>query len=156
MSHRVTALALALTASAFAAASDWLAEVRSLGFGERLTSIKAVSQQSPETRRARVTDLVALLRDPDQSVRVAAAAELAEIKEVAAAAVPALIANFAQPHGEEGLEYVTAVVAFGNHSVPALEAALEHKEWLVRTRACAALRKLHPTKYTGAECARGP
>ena len=155
VAEAVTPVPLAVLASASAAASDWRAELRSLGFWEQLASIKATSQQSIETQRARVPDLVGLLRDPDQSVRVTAAAELAEIRAVAGEAVPALIERFIQPPGEEGSEYVAAVVAFGAQAVPALEVALGHKEWLVRTRACAALRKLQPTRFTGAECAGG-
>ena len=138
-----------------AIASDWATQLRSLGFWERLASIKATSEQSVEIQRARVPDLVALLRDPDQSVRVTAATELAEIRAVASGAISALVQAFGQPHGEEGVEYVSAVVAFGAEALPALETALEDDNWLVRTRACMALRKLQPKRFIGGDCKRG-
>lgn len=100
----------------------------------------------------RVAPLVQLLKDKDQSVRIAAAAELAEIRFVAENALPALIENFREPHGEEGIEYVAAVAAFGERALPLLERVLIDDNWLIRTRACDAVRTIKPRLYRDGEC----
>ncbi len=51
-------------------------------------------------------------------MRITAAAEIAEICDVAEAALPALIENFRQLQGEEGMEDVLA--AFGEKALPRL------------------------------------
>lgn len=137
---------------ALAQTDDWLAYVRGLGFWERLSEIKSVSQLPKAAQRDRVPALVQLLKDDDQSVRITAAAEIAEIRDVAEAAVPRLIENFRQPNGEEGIEYVLAVAAFGERALPDLLQALGASDWLVRTRSCDAIRKIKPRLYTDGEC----
>lgn len=131
---------------------EWLRHVRSLGFGERLTEIRAVSTLPPAVQRERVPALIQLLKDSDQSVRITAAAEIAEIRSVAESALPALLESFKQPHGEEGAEYVAAVAAFGEAALPRLQAALGHDDWLVRARACDAIRRIQPSLYRDGEC----
>ena len=79
---------------ALAQAQDWLTYVQGLGFGERLTEIRSVSQLPKAAQRDRVSALIHLLRDADQSVRLTAAAEIAEIRDVSDAALPRLIENF--------------------------------------------------------------
>jgi HEAT repeat protein len=131
---------------------DWLQHLRGLGFGERLAEIKSVSGLPKAVQRDRVAALIRLLKDEDQSVRVVAAAEIAEIQDVASAALPGLIENFQQPHGEEGMEYVEAIAAFGERALPLLQQALGSANWLVRTRACDAVRKVMPQLYSDGEC----
>jgi len=145
--------ALLLVSSAVAAqGQDWLTHVRGLGFGERLSEIKSVSQLPEAKQRERVPALIQLLMDDDQSVRITAAAEIAQIRGVAEDALPSLIENFRQPDGEEGMEYVLAVAAFGEKALPRLERALGSSAWLVRTRACDATRKIRPQLYRDGEC----
>jgi HEAT repeat protein len=135
-----------------AQAQDWLQHLRGLSFGERLAEIKAVSGLPKAVQRDRLAALIRLLKDEDQSVRVVAAAEIAEIHDVADAALPRLIENFQRPHGEEGMEYVDAVAAFGERAFPLLQQALGSTNWLIWTRACDAVRKVKPQLYTDNEC----
>lgn len=85
-------------------------------------------------------------------MRLAAAAEIAEIRDVSAVALPRLIENFQQPHGEEGMGYVEAVAAFGEPALPVLQQALGGNNWLVRARACDTVRKIKPKPYRDGEC----
>jgi HEAT repeat protein len=147
-------LVILLTASATTVAQtqDWLKYVRGLGFGERLAEIKRVSTLPQAVQRERVAALIQLLKDQDQSVRVVAATEIAEIRDVSRAALPQLINNFEQTHGEEGTVYVEAVAAFGEQALPPLQPALESSNWLVRSRACDAVRLIKPKLYRDGEC----
>lgn len=141
-----------ISTAALAQAQDWLNYVQGLGFGARLVEIRSVSELPKAAQRDRVSALIHLLEDEDQSVRVVAAAEIAEIRDVAEAALPRLIENFQQPHGEEGMEFVEAVAAFGEQAMPHLQQALGSSNWLVRARACDAIRKIKPTLYKDGEC----
>ena len=132
--------------------ANWLEYVRGLPFGQRLLEIKAVSTLPVETQKARVPALIQLLKDADQSIRVTAAAEIVEIRAVSEAALPALIDNFAEPHGEEGAEYVAAVAAFGSRALPLLQEKLNSHNWLVRARACDTIRTINPALYRDGEC----
>ena len=154
MTRRILRLATVLLVSTAAAAQtqDWLTHVRGLAFGERLSEIRAVSQLPKPIQRERVPALIELLKDEDQSVRITAAAEIAEIREVAEAALPSLIENFRQPNGEEGMEYVLAVAAFGEKALPLLERGLGSSEWLVQARSCDAIRKIRPKLHKDGEC----
>ena len=143
---------LFFSTATLAQAQDWLKYVRGLGFGERLAEIRSVSELPKAAQRDRVSALVHLLRDEDQSVRLTAAAEIAEIHDVSDVALPGLIENFQQPHGEEGMEYVDAVAAFGEQALPLLEQALGSRNSLVRARACDAVRKIKPKLYKDGEC----
>lgn len=131
---------------------NWLEYLRGLGFWEQLAEIKSVSEQSNAVQRDRVSALIHLLEDEDQSVRLAAAAEIAEISDVSEAALPRLIENFQQPNGEEGAEYVEAVAAFGERALTHLQQAMASDNWLVRARACDAIRKIKPKLYIDGEC----
>lgn len=73
---------LFISTAAMAEAQDWLKYVRGLGFGERLAEIRTVSELPKTAQRDRVAALIHLLKDEDQSVRLAAAAEIAEIHDV--------------------------------------------------------------------------
>lgn len=137
---------------ALAQAEDWLEHVQGLGFWERLAEINSVSKLPKAAQRDRVSALIQLLKDQDQSVRVAAASELAQIRDVSAAALPQLIQNFQQPNGEEGMEYVVAVAAFEEQALPHLQRALGSSNWLVRARSCDAVRKIKPMLYSDGEC----
>jgi len=148
---RIVILLLVPTAT-LAQAQDWLKYVRGLGFGDRLAEIRSVSQLPKAAQRGRVSALIHLLKDEDQSVRLTAAAELAEIRDVSDVALPPLIENFQQPHGEEGVGYVEAVAAFGEHALPLLQQALGRSNWLIRARACDAVRKIKPKLYRDGEC----
>lgn len=139
---------------ALAQTQDWLTYVQGLGFGARLTEIRSVSQLPKAAQRDRVSALIHLLRDADQSVRLTAAAEIAEIRDVSDAALPRLIENFERPHGEEGMGYVDAVAVFGERALPLLQQALGSSNWLVRARACDAARKIRPQMYRDGECKR--
>jgi HEAT repeat protein len=143
---------LFVSTATLAQAQDWLQYVRGLGFGERLAEIRSVSELPKAAQRERVSALVHLLKDEDQSVRVTAAAEIAEIRDVSSGALPGLIESFQQPHGEEGLGYVDAVAVFGEQAMPQLEQALGNRNWLVRARACDAVRKIKPKLYKDGEC----
>lgn len=143
---------LLISTAALAQAQDWLKYLRGLGFWERLAEIRSVSELPKGAQRDRVPALIHLLQDEDQSVRLAAAAEIAEIRDVSDAALPRLIENFQQPHGEEGMEYVGAVAAFGEQALPLLQQALGSGDWLVRARACDAVRKIKPKLYSDGEC----
>jgi len=131
---------------------DWLEHVRALSFSDQLNEIKGVSTHSPATQRDRVPALIELLKHKDQSVRIVAAAEIAEIRQVSESALPALLQSFEQPNGEEGMEYVTAVAVFGERALPLLQKSLTNDNWLVRTRACDAIRIIKPTLYKDGEC----
>lgn len=137
---------------ALAQAQDWLEYVQGLGFWERLAEIKSVSELPRVAQRDRVSGLIRLLKGQDQSVRVTAAAEIAQIRDVSEAALPQLIENFQLPNGEEGLEYVEAVAAFEEQALPHLRRALGSSNWLVRTRSCEAVRKIQPKLYSDGEC----
>lgn len=132
--------------------SSWLKYVQGLPFGQRLLEIKAVSTLPVAAQKDRVPALVHLLKDSDQSIRITAAAEIAEIRAVSEDALPALLDNFDQPHGEEGAEYVAAVAAFGTRALPLLEGALKSDNWLVRARACDTIRTINPSLYRDGEC----
>jgi HEAT repeat protein len=148
---RVVILILVFTGTP-AQAQDWLTYVRGLAFWERLAEIRSVSELPEGAQRDRVSALIHLLEDEDQSVRLAAAAEIAEIRDVSAVALPRLIRAFQQPHGEEGMGYVEAVAAFGEQALPLLQQALGSNNWLVRARACDAVRKIKPNLYKDGEC----
>lgn len=145
---------LFISTAAMAEVQDWLKYVRGLGFGERLAEIRTVSELPKAAQRDRVPALIHLLKDEDQSVRLAAAAEIAEIHDVSDVALPRLIENFRQPHGEEGMGYVAAVAAFGEQALPLLQQALGNRNWLVRARACDAVRRIKPKLYKDGECRR--
>jgi HEAT repeat protein len=117
-----------------AQAQDWLTYVRGLGFWERLAEIQSVSELSKAAQRDRVSPLIHLLKDEDQSVRLAAATEIAEIRGVSEEALPRLIESFQQPDGEEGMAYVEAVATFGEQALPLLRRALGSSSWLIRAR----------------------
>ncbi|MEK6244859.1 MAG: HEAT repeat domain-containing protein [Pseudomonadota bacterium] len=146
------ALLLFISTATLAQAQDWLKYVRGLGFGERLAEIRSVSELPKAAQRDRVSALIHLLKDEDQSVRLAAAAELAEIRDVSDVALPRLIESFQQPHGEEGMGYVEAVAVFGEQALPLLQQALGSSNWLVRARACDAVRRIKPKLYRDGEC----
>lgn len=148
----LAAVLLFVSTLALAQAQDWLKYVRGLGFGARLAEIGTVSELPKAVQRARVPALTDLLKDEDQSVRLAAAAEIAEIRDVSAVALPKLIENFNQPHGEEGMGYVAAVAAFGEQALPLLEEKLGSSSWLVRARACDTVRMIKPGLYKDGEC----
>jgi HEAT repeat protein len=131
---------------------DWLKQVQDLPFGQRLLEIKAVSTLPAETQKDRVPALIQLLKDRDQSIRVTAAAEIAELRAVSEAALPALVDKFDEPHGEEGAEYVAAVAAFGDRALPLLQEALRSNDWLVRSRVCDTIRTIKPSLYRDGEC----
>jgi len=143
---------LFISTAALAQAQDWLKYVRGLGFGERLAEIRSVSELPKAAQRDRVSALIHLLKDEDQSVRLTAAAEIAEIHDVADAALPGLIESFQQPHGEEGMGYADAVAAFGEQALPLLDQTLGNRNSLVRARACDAVRKIKPKLYKDGEC----
>jgi len=138
--------------AALAQAQGWLEYVRGLDFGQRLAEIRLVSELPKAAQRDRVSALILLLKDEDQSVRLTAAAEIAEIRDVSAVALPGLIENFQQPHGEEGMGYVEAAAAFGEQALLLLQQALGSSNWLVRARACDAIRKIKPKLYRDGEC----
>lgn len=143
---------LFISTATLAQAQEWLQYVRGLGLWERLAEIRSVSDLPKGAQRDRVSALIQLLKDEDQSVRLAAAAEIAEIREVSDLALPRLIENFQQPHGEEGMGYVEAVAAFGERALPLLQQALGSSNWLVRARACDGVRKIKPKLYRDGEC----
>ncbi len=145
-------IVLLVSTVALAQTQDWLKYVQGLGFWERLAEIESVSELPKAAQRDRVSALIHLLKNEDQSVRLAAAAEIAEIRDVSEAALPGLIENFQQPNGEEGMEYVGAVAAFGEQALPHLEQALGSSKWLVRARSCDAIRRIKPKLYTDGEC----
>lgn len=145
-------ISLFVSSVALARTRDWLTYVRELGFWERLSEIKSVSHLPEATQRDCVPALIRLLSDEDQSVRLTTAAEIAEIRDVPEAALPQLIENFQQPNGEEGMEHVGVVVAFGGEALPHLQKAMDNSNWLVRTRSCDAIRKIKPKLYTDGEC----
>lgn len=148
---RIVFLLLVSTA-ALAQTPDWLEHLQRPGFWERLAEIRSVSELPKAAQRDRVPALAHLLKDADQSVRLTAAAEIAEIRDVSEAALPRLIENFRQPNGEEGMEYVAAVAAFGERALPHLQQALHGSNWLARARSCAAIRKIAPKLYVDGEC----
>lgn len=148
---RIVILLFIATAT-LAQAQDWLKYLRGLGFWERLAEIRSVSELPKAAQRDRVSALIQLLKDEDQSVRLTAAAEIAEIRDVSEIALPRLIENFQQPHGEEGMAYVEAVAAFGEQALPLLQQAMGSSNWLVRARACDAVRKITPKRYRDGEC----
>lgn len=147
-----TAILLFVSTTALGQAQDWLRYVRGLSFGERLVEIRSVSELPKAVQRDRVSALIHLLKDEDQSVRLAAAAEIAEIRDVSDVALPRLIENFEQPHGEEGMGYVAAVAAFGEQALPLLQQTLGSSSWLARTRACDTVRMIKPKLYKDGEC----
>ena len=116
---------LSVSTLSLAQTQDWLQHNRSLDFWVRLAEIESVSEQSEAVQRQRIPALIHLLKDENQSVRIVAAKEIAELNEIAARALPKLIESFRQPNGEEGMEYVLAVVVFGNQALPELQPALE-------------------------------
>ena len=150
----ITAVLISFSAVVAAAsnAPDWYAHLQKLGFWDRLAEIKAVSELSEAEQRQRLPALIRLLKEPDQSVRITAATEIAEIKDVSEEAVASLIENFKYENGEEGMVYVDAVATFGEQTLPALQIALQNNAWLVRTRACDAIRKIKPNLYLNGEC----
>ncbi len=131
---------------------DWFAHLNRLGFWDRLAEIKAVSERPESVQRERVPALTRLLHDTDPSVRLTAAKEIAEIRDLARNAIPDLIDSFKYENGEEGMVYVEAVAAFGDQALPSLQAALESKSGLVRVRACDAIRILNSKLYLDGEC----
>lgn len=133
-------------------AQDWYTHLQNIGFWDRLAEIKSVSELGEAEQRQRVPVLIRLLKDPDQSVRITSAMEIAEIKNVSQKAVPSLIENFKYENGEEGMVYVEALAAFGDPVLPALQSELNHNNWLFRTRACDAIRKIKPNLYLDGEC----
>ena len=141
-----------ISTATLAQAQDWLNYVRGLGFRERLAEIRTVSELPKAVQRDRVPALIQLLKDEDQSVRVVAATEIAEIRSVSSVALSQLINNFEQPHGEEGMVYVEVVATFGEQALPPLQQALGSSNWLVRARACDATRKIKPKLYRDGEC----
>ncbi len=147
-----TVVLLFVSSIALAQTQDWVDYLQGLGFWERMAEIKSVSEQSTTVQRDRVSALIHLLKDEDQSVRLAAAAEIAEIADVSESALPRLIENFQQPNGEEGAEYVEAVAAFGERALSNLQQAMSSDNWLVRARACDAIRKIKPKHYVDGEC----
>ena len=155
-SHRQMLQLLLLLLLAFLVAAgksqNWFEYIQGLSFGERLLEIKAVSTLPTSSQEDRVPALIRLLRDKDQSVRITAAAEIAEIRRVSESALPALVGNFDQPNDEEGVEYVTAVSAFGERALPLLHEALNSKNWLIRARACDTIRVIKPSLYKDGEC----
>jgi hypothetical protein len=143
---------LVISTAAGAQTQDWLRYVQGLGFGEQLAEIRSVSELPKTAQRDRVSALIHLLKAEDQSVRITAAAEIAEIHDVSDVALPGLIESFQQPHGEEGMGYVDAVAAFGERALPLLDQALGSSKSLVRARACDAVRKIEPKLYKDGEC----
>ena len=87
------------------AAEDWFAHLNRLGFWERIAEVRAVSWLPKSVQKDRVPALTRLLDDADHSVRVTAAREIAEIRDVSAEALPSLIKSFKRENGEEGMEY---------------------------------------------------
>ncbi|MCG8604489.1 hypothetical protein MJD09_05745 [bacterium] len=131
---------------------EWLLHLSELGFWERLKEIKATSELPVSGQKRRVSSLLHLLKHDDQTVRLTTAREIAEIRGVAREAIPHLMANFTYENGEEGLGYVYAVASFGDHALPYLETALKNDDWLIRTRACDAIREIAPKLYLDGEC----
>ena len=117
-----------------------------------MAEIGAVSDLPSSAQTERVSVLIRLLNDKDQSVRLAAAVEIAEIRDVAQGAIPSLIDNFKHESGEEGMVYVRATAAFGDPALPSMQNALKSKNWLVRVRACDGIRMVNPKLYVDGEC----
>jgi len=134
------------------AADDWLSAVQSAGFWDRLKMIKGVSQLSESEQIERVPDLVQLLKDQDQSVRITAAEEIAELGPKAERAIPQLIDNFTHENGEEGQVYVSAVASFGASALPRLLKAFNSSNWLVKARASDAIRIIQPQRFKEGDC----
>jgi HEAT repeat protein len=128
----------------------WLSHLNQLGFWEKIKEIKSVSEMPESKQNELVPALFVLLKDSDQSVRLDAAAELAEIQ--APLAISHLIENFNYENGEEGMGYIEAVAAFGKTALPQLKKALHDENWLVRTRACDSIRVIDPKMYIDGEC----
>ena len=105
-------------------------------FWKRVKAIKEVAELSEEDKRKYFPILLEFLQDNDQTIRTVSAATIAKIGIEPEKAIPALLENYKYPHGEEGYEYVDAVVAYGEAAVPHLNKALDSPEWLIRTRAC--------------------
>lgn len=131
---------------------DWLTHLNGLGFWERLAEIRSVSELPKAKQKERVPALIRLLKDKNQSIRLTAAKELTEIRDSAASAIPHLIDNFKYENGEEGADYVEAVSFFGTQALPLLETALKSDNWLIRARACDAIRIIAPKTYLDGEC----
>ena len=90
--------------------------------------------------------LVRLIHHKDQNVRIMVASTVGEQKILPELSIPALVANFSQPNGEEGAIYYEAVAKFGKQAEKDVMHALESESWLVRTRACDALMIIRKAK----------
>ncbi len=130
---------------------DWFTHLNRLEFWERLAEIRAVSELPKSAQSDRVPVLKPLPQDKDQSVRLTAAKEIAEIRDVSQTTLD-LINNFKYQNREEGMGYVEAVAVFGDQALPSLQSALESKSWLVRVRASDALRIVSSNLYLDGEC----
>ncbi|MDF1636318.1 MULTISPECIES: HEAT repeat domain-containing protein [Alcanivorax] len=90
--------------------------------------------------------LIELVLHTDQSVRLHASYLLARNQRFPAQEIPVLIQNFDEPHGEEGLEYVSAVASYGATAEPYVTKKLANDNWLIRDRACRTLKQIKDTK----------
>lgn len=87
--------------------------------------------------------LVRLLKHKNSDRRLEAARELSNAQWDIEKAVPVIVSNFDQKYGEEGISYALYVAAYGEAAVDYLQEPLASKNWLVRKRACIALRNIY-------------
>ncbi len=139
-------------ADALAGCTGWLDHLDQLSYWEKLAEIRSVSDLPMAMQRERVPDLADLLTVEDSSVRIVAAEEIAEIREVADSALSRLVGNFWRPNGEEGMTYIAAVVSFGERALPSLQQALASRDSLVRARACDALLRIYRAPLSDGRC----
>lgn len=90
--------------------------------------------------------LIKLISHMDQSVRLHASYLVAKNQRFPDQEIPALIQNFDQPHGEEGLEYVSAVASYRAIAETYVTKKLADENWLIRDRACRTLKQIKDTK----------
>ena len=121
-------------------------------FWERIHAIRSVEQFDDEQLLAVFPTIVSLLADEDQSIRVSAAAAIKAKPRMPEIALPALYANFDQPHGEEGLEYVHAVVAYGDRAVSSLCDLQHDSSSLTRERAQDSLKLIERNSKQAITC----
>lgn len=114
-------------------------------------AIKDVGSLPPGSRAGHIPRLIELLNHDDQTFRINAADTLCDMGADARIAIPHIIQNFAQPHGEESLSYVNCVEGMGEIAVPDLIDALDDPAHFVRQHSISALRAIGPPAHAALE-----
>lgn len=105
-----------------------------------MRAIGKISEMPPARQAALVPTLIAALASRNKLIVETAAAEIGQLKTDVREAVPHLMAVMRSARGRDGGLYSLILAQVGSPAVPALQRAMDGGDYLMRRRACDALR----------------